>query len=174
MKPPEIFETKRLCLRPPTLEDAEAIFLGYAQDLEVVKYLIWRPHKSIQETRDFLTYCIGEWKKCSNFPYAILKKADGKLIGMVEIGGDGGVGYVLARAHWGQGYMTEAVKMLVDWGRNEKEVPRIWAHCDLENLASAHIMEKVGMRREEILRRHTVHPNISDAPRDMFSYSVTK
>jgi len=34
--------TFRLLLRPPIMEDAEAIFTGYAQDSEVTRYLVWR------------------------------------------------------------------------------------------------------------------------------------
>lgn len=55
MKPPEILETTRLLLRLPTLEDAAPIFKKYAQDKEVSKYLIWRPHENIDTTRLFLT-----------------------------------------------------------------------------------------------------------------------
>jgi hypothetical protein len=32
MKPPEIIETLRLALRPAAVEDAEAIFIGNAQE----------------------------------------------------------------------------------------------------------------------------------------------
>jgi len=52
IKPPEILETPRLLLRLPVLEDAGAIFRKYAQDPEVTKYLIWRPHENISVTRD--------------------------------------------------------------------------------------------------------------------------
>ena len=44
--PPDTFETARLLLRPVTIMDVDAIFGSYAQDEEVVRYLIWRPHRS--------------------------------------------------------------------------------------------------------------------------------
>jgi hypothetical protein len=51
---------------------------------------------------------------------------------------------------------------------------RVWALCDVDNLASARVMEKVGMQREGILRRWILHPNLSDEPRDVYCYSVVK
>jgi hypothetical protein len=37
MKSPEIIETLRLAQRPAAVEDAEAIFIGYAQDVDLAK-----------------------------------------------------------------------------------------------------------------------------------------
>jgi RimJ/RimL family protein N-acetyltransferase len=177
LKSPEIFETQRLHLRPPVLSDAEMIFGSYAQDPEVSKYLIWRPHKSIEETKNFLRHCMQQWEEGSSFSYVILRKSDAQLLGMVEIGVDqftAGLGYVLAKAHWGQGYMPEALKVLVDWGLAQPGIFRIWAHCDIDNPASARVMEKVGMQREGTLRRNTLHPNVSDEPRDAYCYSTVR
>jgi ribosomal-protein-alanine N-acetyltransferase len=36
------------------------------------------------------------------------------------------------------------------------------------------VMEKAGMTREGVLRRWSVHPNISAEPRDSYCYSITK
>jgi len=46
--------------------------------------------------------------------------------------------------------------------------------CDVENPASGRVLEKVGMRREGMLRRQMIHPNVSDAPRDCYCYAVVK
>src|SRR5580698_128709 len=98
MRPPAELQTSRLLLRPPTTADAEAIFERYAQDPEVVKYLLWRPHKSLQDTLDYLARCEQLWRDGSSFPFAILQRTGERLIGMVEIRLDGfiaGLGYVL-------------------------------------------------------------------------------
>jgi RimJ/RimL family protein N-acetyltransferase len=84
------------------------------------------------------------------------------------------LGYVLARGYWGRGYMTEALKALVNWAVQQSEIYRVWAVCDVDNLASARVMEKAGMRREGILRRWSIHPNVSDEPRDSYCYSIVK
>jgi len=84
------------------------------------------------------------------------------------------LGYVLARKFWRQGYMTEAVRAVVSWAIKDADVYRVWAVCDIENVASARVMEKAGMQREGILRRWSMHPNRSDEPRDCYCYAKTK
>ena len=53
----------------------------------------------------------------------------------------------------GKGYITEAVKSIVDWAFKQQEIYRVWSVCDVDNIGSARVMEKVGMQREGILRR---------------------
>jgi RimJ/RimL family protein N-acetyltransferase len=104
MKPPEIIQTERLVLRTPTLDDAEAIFSGYAQDNQVTRYLMWKPHANIEETKSFLRRCSIGWKDKTEFPWAITTKENGQFIGMIGIRVDGfkaAVGYALARAQLG-------------------------------------------------------------------------
>lgn len=84
------------------------------------------------------------------------------------------LGYVVARPYWGLGYMSEVVKKLVDWGLEQEGLYRIWSVCDVDNLASARVMEKAGMQREGILRRWSMHPTISHEPRDSYCYSIVK
>ena len=157
--------------------DAEAIFEQYAQDPEVTRYLNWRPHENIDTLLEFLRRCSDAWKNGSAFPYVVIRKQDDRLIGMVEIRVDGhraDLGYVFARAYWGQGYATEAVSAIVEWAVNQPGIYRVWALCDIENHASARVLEKVGMRHEGVLRRFLVHSNISDRPRDCHCYSIVK
>lgn len=156
------------------MSDAEAILSGYAQDVDVTRYLVWRPHPDLQATRAFLSRCADVWAEGSSFPYAILRRSDGKLIGMLELGADGCVGYVLEKASWGQGLMPEALKALIAWCLGPGGYRKIWAHCDVDNPASARVMEKAGMTKEGLLKKNTLHPNVSDEPRDVFSYSITK
>ena len=177
MKPPETIETERLRLRPAVLGDAEAIFQGYAQDPEVSRYLVFRPHRSSEETRTFLRRCEQVWADGEDAPYAITLRSTGELIGMIEIRVEGhmaDMGYVLARPFWGQGLMTEAAQVLVDWALSQPTIYRVWAVCDVENPASARVMEKVGMIYEGILHRFVMHPNVSDQPRDVLCYAALK
>jgi RimJ/RimL family protein N-acetyltransferase len=84
------------------------------------------------------------------------------------------IGYVLARAYWGRGYVPEAARSVVDWGLSQDGIFRVWALCDVDNLASARVLEKIGMSREGTLRRWMLHPNLSDEPRDAYCFSVVK
>jgi len=177
MRPPEIMETRRLRLRPPVMADAVSIFEQYAQDAAVTKFLTWKPHKQIHETHEYLKRCISAWETSRAFPWALTRKEDGDLIGMIEARVDGykmDLGYVLARSHWGQGYMPEAVKAVVDWAQGQDSIYRVWAVCDAENQASSRVLEKVGMTKEGVLRRWIIHPSVSAQPRDCLCYAIVK
>lgn len=67
--------------------------------------------------------------------------------------------------------MTEAVSAVAEWLLTAQGLYRVWAVCDTENTASSRVMEKVGMSREGILKRWTVHPNASSEPRDCYVYA---
>lgn len=139
MRPPEYIETGRLVLRIPTLADAASIFNSYAQDTDVLRYLTWRPHQNIQETEGFLADCIAACGGKTRFPYAVTLKKSGEVIGMIEIrinGFKADVGYVLSRQHWGKGLATEALRRLVEWALSRASIYRVWALCDVDNVAS--------------------------------------
>lgn len=177
MTPPTHWDTDRLHLRPPMLEDAEVIFDLYAQDLEVVKYLTWLANPNVGVTCGFVKDCIARWQQGKSSPWVILRRADSQVLGMIEIRIDGfraELGYVLARRFWGQGYMTEAVRAVADWSLAQPSIYRVWAVCDVENQASARVMEKAGMQREGLLRRWSMHPNVSQEPRDSWCYAKVR
>lgn len=177
MKMPQHIETQRLFLRPPKVEDASAMFHGWAQDVDVTRYLTWRPHKNLEESKTILAGAISTWKTETRFPYMITLKRSGEVIGMIDPRVEGpkvGVGYVLGRAYWGKGYMPEATLAVIDWSFLQPTIYRVYATTDVENTASQRVLEKVGMTCEGILRKYIIHPNISDIPRDSFMYAITK
>jgi RimJ/RimL family protein N-acetyltransferase len=107
----------------------------------------------------------------------LIGKEETRLLGAAEIRIDRfkvDLGYVLARSEWGKGYMPEAAQALISWALGQEEIYRVWAVCDVENRASARVMEKVGMQREGILKRWVIHPNISTEPRDCYCYAIYK
>jgi RimJ/RimL family protein N-acetyltransferase len=177
INPPKTLKTDRLRLRKTTLADAEAIFREYAQDPEVTKYVSWRAHVDIEETREYVRMCLLAWDVGKAFHWVIECSEEKRVIGMMiaRVAGEKWeLGYVLARAYWGRGYMTEALKGLISWALKQKDIYRIWAVCDVDNVASARCMEKAGMKLEGILRRWSVHPNISPEPRDSRCYAIVK
>lgn len=147
------------------------------QDEVVTKYLIWRPHENLEVTKQFVDRCIAKWHNRSAFAWVVICKSDMELIGMFELriqSNQADFGYVLTREVWGNGYATEAAKAVVDWAKDQAEILRIWATCDVENMASARVLEKAGLKLEGILRKYMVKPNISDEPRDSLCYSMVK
>lgn len=171
MDVPKDFHTPRLHLRIPETSDAAAIFEEYAQDLEVVRFLVWGPHSSVADTRAFLVECREKWKRRTEYAWVLVES--GRPIGMISARRNGTIvelGYVLAKRYWGQGLMTEAAGTVQNWWLAQKGIRRVQAYCDMGNTASARVMEKIGMYRESLLHRHAIHPNISAEPRDCYRY----
>jgi RimJ/RimL family protein N-acetyltransferase len=84
-------------------------------------------------------------------------------------------GFVLNRRHWGHGYATEAAGAMLDWLKSLGAIGRIVATCDVENVASARVLEKLGLSRVARLPQHAVRPNMPGAPRrDAFLYAWTR
>jgi len=178
MTPPAALETSRLRLRVPRADDAAALFAAYTADPEVTRYLSWRPHTTVADTTRFLRdYCEAGWASGGPYVWLISLSATGTAVGIIDIRPAGHrveVGYVLGRRHWGQGLMPEAARAVTDWAIAQPEVHRVWAVCDVDNLASARVLEKIGMWREGVLRAWSVHPNVSPRPRDVWSFARVK
>lgn len=83
-------------------------------------------------------------------------------------------GCASGRAFWGQGLMTEALQAVTVWAFAQPAIRRVGAVVDVENRASARVMEKAGLQREGLLQRWLVHPNMGAAPRDCFSYAIVR
>ena len=172
--PPETFETARLLLRPVALADVGAIFDAYAQDAEVARYTIWRPHRSRSETQAYVAQCLATPAEVER-TYMIVGRDDNLVRGAFALRRRAphrlDFGYVLARRWCRQGLMTEAATSVAGWGLRQPAVFRIGAVCDVENIGSARVLEKSGFVREGVLRRWLVHPNLGDEPRDCYSYA---
>jgi ribosomal-protein-alanine N-acetyltransferase len=84
-------------------------------------------------------------------------RAPGKLIGGITLTltpahQRADLGYWLGVPFWGQGYATEAARLVISFGFARLHLHRIQARCFPRNRASARVLEKVGMRYEGLLR----------------------
>ncbi len=135
INPPKIFKTERLRVRKAKLSDAEAIFRQYAEDPQVIKYVSWRAHRNLEETREYMRMCMMAWDVAKAFHWVIETRDDKEVIGMIiaRVNAEKWeLGFVLAQAYWGRGYMTEAVKALIAWALKQNEIFRVWAVCDID------------------------------------------
>lgn len=135
------------------------------------RYLTWRPHTDMSQTQDFIRRASRDWQAGASFPAVISpRQAPGDLIGRVHprlASTKVSYGWLVRRDHWGQGVASEIVR----WVVAHPSIFRAEATCDTANTASARVMEKAVMVREGLLRRHMLHPNLSDEPRDSFLYA---
>ena len=74
------------------------------------------------------------------------------------------LGYAMGRAHWGKGYMNEALRALVAYAFDDMSLRRLEADVDPRNSASIRTLERLGFQREGFLReRWHVEGEIQDA-----------
>ena len=177
MSPPEHIETPRCLLRKPRPGDAEPAFHAYASDVEALRYLHWRPNANVAETAAFLSYSLHRWLKGTAWTYSICSKRDRTAIGLIELepaGHRARLGFVLARTHWGQGLMSETAAAVLVHTLRLPGMARVDALCDVNNPASARVLEKIGMQFEGRLARYLVHPNAGTQPRDALMYCALR
>ncbi|MGH2453956.1 MAG: GNAT family N-acetyltransferase [bacterium] len=151
-------ETERLTLRPLTLEDAADVF-AYASEPEVARYVPWEPHRSQEDSRQFIAGTLERSARGGSNTWAIVERASGKVIGSIRMGevhpvhARADIGYSLGRRYWNQGLTTEAVRAVLRFGFEEVGLNRIYAVCHVANAASERVMQKVGMTYEGTLRQ---------------------
>lgn len=157
---PPVIETADLALREFVPADWEAVH-AYARDPDVVRYELWGPNTEAQ-TKAFIDSVIrsrGEVPRRA-FELAVTLRSTGQLIGGAGLRirdathREGDIGYALHKAHWRQGLGTQVARGLVRFGFEQLGLHRIWATCHGENVASAKVLARAGMRQEGTLRAH--------------------
>lgn len=177
MKAAERIRTERLILRRPLATDAEAIFVRYASDPAVTRFLAWPTHRSREDTRAFLAFSDVLWEKGPAGAYLIVDRETDLLLGSTglecDAGGEAVTGYVLARDAWGRGYATEALMAMVDLGTT-LGVRALTAGCHPEHRASQRVLEKGGFELRERRSRTSGFPNLEPGmTQDLCLYART-
>jgi ribosomal-protein-alanine N-acetyltransferase len=152
--------TARLFLRPFRAADHAQVH-AFAGDPEVVRWMDWGPNTPA-ETSVFLDIALRSEAETPrrSWKFAVVRSSDEAVIGSAELHIEshehrrGSMGYLIAPAAQGQGYATEAAQAVLDFGHTEGGLHRISATCDPENVGSARVLEKIGMRREGHLHDH--------------------
>ncbi|NKB70483.1 MAG: GNAT family N-acetyltransferase [Candidatus Latescibacteria bacterium] len=163
---PITLQTDRLSLRPFELDDLDD-FHRYHND-EIFSELIDVPypysrHDAERSLRGVLNL---SWDQA---PFIALV-LEGVVIGHVDLEiGNGALGekrpgvadlsYYLARPYWGQGFVPEACRAVIDYAFPAYDLVKLTAFTRAENRPSWRVMEKLGMKREGLLRQHEVAGN---------------
>lgn len=153
-----LLHTERLQLREIAQEDWSAV-LAYQRETDFSRFYDWT-ERTEADVRRFLQQFL-EWQEeepRSKYSFAITLGGD--MIGITSLrrptadSASAETGYELSPTHWGRGYATEAAAALLAFGFGELKLHRISAHCVAENVASARVLEKLGMRCEGRLREN--------------------
>lgn len=139
--------TARLFLRPGWPEDAAALFAAI-NDEAIAGNLARVPWPyCLDDARAFLALPAGP----GTTRWLIFSRtvASPQLVGCIGIGREDGqdaeLGYWIARAHWGQGYATEAGLAVLDTARALRHRHLVASHF-VDNPASGSVLRKLGFR----------------------------
>lgn len=163
----------RIILYRHTPQDAEEIFYGYASKSEATKFLVWKTHESIEETRSYLKSAVLTWSARSQFAFGVRLKSSGRLIGACGCLHQEGVfqiGYVFSPSVWGQGYAVEACRGLVDEIIKNPVTRKIHSFVDVDNHRSMRVLEKAGFIQSERVADYFVAVNQGGVKRDAWIY----
>jgi ribosomal-protein-alanine N-acetyltransferase len=146
--------SSRLRLRRPTGADLP-VFLAYRNHPDNLRFQPIAPMPQADAMRFLQAQCerADDADACW-IMFAIERRADGRMIGEVGIymdaasGRTGDIGWSLDRAFQGQGYATEAARLLLGYAFDERGLERVTASMHAQNLRSIRLCERLGMALE--------------------------
>lgn len=150
-------QTERLLLRRITMRDARDVY-AISSDPRVSRYVLWHTHASLADSRDYIRGIQRSYRMDRPAPWGIELRDEHRMIGTIGYvwvqneNRSAEVGYSLGYDYWNQGYATEGLRRVIEYGFAELGLHRIEAQHDIRNPASGRVMEKAGMAREGTLR----------------------
>lgn len=169
---PAPLQTPRLIVRLVTPADLEGLRDVHA-DEEVTAFLPYATWRSAADATAW--YARVEAQAESAWFFVLVDRASERIMGLAQLFRlDVGaarveLGYVLGRAWWGQGYMTEALRALLSLAFGELGLRRIEAEIHPDHQRSIRVIERLGFREEGRRRERWVRGGI---PYDVLCFGL--
>ncbi len=154
-------QTERLLLRPLRPADAPDLFAIFS-DTEIMRYWSWPAWTDPASALEMIDHDLEGLPAGRHLRLGLERRGTPGLIGQCSLFSfmaqcrRAEIGYSLARAHWGRGYMHEALTALLDYGFGELDLNRVEADVDPRNAASIRSLERLGFRCEGLLRERWI------------------
>lgn len=166
---PDRFESERLNLRPYRAGDGAMYFaVGQKNRQHLLRYefsnVILNPQHE-QEAEALVQELASDWASRICFFLGAWDKVSGEFVAQVYIGvvsrntPEFEIGYFVDKDHEGQGYVTEAVRAVLDFVFNHLQAQRVSLRCNDTNLRSQRVAERCGFTLEGCLRQDRRHPD---------------
>ncbi len=161
---PDSFDTDRLTIRAPRVEDAPEIVEAVNESLTDLRP--WMPWAVQPTTLEFqqarLRNSMAQWLTRENLNLHIYLKGTSTFVGgsglhrMNWEAGNFEIGYWCRTKFVGQGYISEAVNGVTAFAFTHLKANRIAIFCDVNNLRSAAVAKRCGFLLEGILRHNSL------------------
>ncbi|MEZ2715084.1 GNAT family N-acetyltransferase [Niallia circulans] len=175
-------ETDRLILRAPLQAgDGDVVCQAIKDSFHELKQWLslFQTMPTVEEIEIILRNAHIDFLKRESFRYLIFHKATNEFIGTASLHGINWknakceIGYWINTKYTGKGYMTEAVRALVNHGFQQLNFSRVGIRCESTNVKSRSIPEKLGFELEGILRNDDLSADGSKLT-DICIYSIIK
>jgi RimJ/RimL family protein N-acetyltransferase len=162
----------RTRLRLPVENDEQAVFEA-CQDPEIQRWVpIPVPYRR-EHAHEWIADAESGWSARGHGALAIADASDDRFLGAIGLGPLGehraSIGYWVVPAERRRGIATDAVRLLGRWALLQSSVRRLELYHFVGNDVSGQVAEKVGFRREGVLRAYVV---LRGEPRDCVMYSL--
>ena len=150
--------TERLLLRPFELQDAKDV-QRLAGDRAIADMTLMIPHPYEDGLAEaWIATHRAQLDEGGGYNFAITLADSGALLGAISLGTHAKyqkaeLGYWIGQPFWGQGYCTEAGREVLRFAFTDLELHRVYAYCFSRNVASARVLQKIGMQHEGCLRQ---------------------
>lgn len=151
-------ETERLWLRQSTQEDAEAV-LAVFSDSNVTRFHNLDTFTHLDKAIGVIERRAKAFESGHGIRWGIARKPDNYLIGSCGFTwnretNSAEVGYELASQFWRQGIMSEALRAILSYGFEIREIQFVIAEVMLGNTASKRLLEKLSFQSQGVLKEH--------------------
>ena len=163
-KTEKTIETNRLLLRLFKESDAPEV-AKLCNNYNLYRNTLYLPYPySIEDALSWIKNHLVNFNDNKSYEFAITDKITGKLYGAIALTNNqkfnnGEIGYWVGEEYWGNGYASEASKAILEYAFIEKRYHKVFARYFTSNLASGRVIEKIGMRKEGVLRDHVMKEN---------------
>lgn len=140
---PAEIQTGRLALRPIRDDDLDALH-AMLSDIAVMRYWSSLPHESLAQTRDWIAANRDAVAAGTAIEYGVAYRD--RLIGRGILWNGNELGYIFDKAHWGQGFASEAIAAMIDQAFATQSWDEITADIDPRNRASEKLLLRLGFR----------------------------
>ena len=146
----------RISLRWLTEDDAHDLFAIFS-DPEVTRYWSHPPFQQLHQASALVSDIHDLAARGTLFEWGVVRTEDDRVIGTCTLASidrthqRAEIGFTLGRDHWGQGYISEALDVLLGYAFDELGLHRIEADMDPRNRAAIRAVERQGFQREGLL-----------------------
>lgn len=173
--------TKMLCsqrcyLRKLEITDSQQLFENVYSDPKVAGYMSWNLYNNVAEVENYLKNWQEHYKQNECY-WGVFLKENNELIGTVYLYDEnagaevGFISYCFGSKFWGNGYATETVKVVLQYGFNDIGYNNITTFVAKSNIRSQNVLSRLGFTCEATLRKRD---KTDLGIEDCLSYSLLK